>query len=181
MNEKHEHHEDEVKLPRGQRLSGQPESDTPAPQKQEWPEEVDAGGKKTGGALENDPGMKGRVGAEKKAGWQDRPGEEASAEAKTARGIDAQAADPGRVGGPMDGGGRQPVEAPTEKLDKVSSYEGSLSHDREGREGPDMVEKGTERGGNAGPTETSGTKGRDSGNRKGHLKVDEGAGGEMRT
>ena len=48
MAEKHEQHEDERKLERGGALSGKPESDTPAPQKQEWPEEVDAEGEEDG-------------------------------------------------------------------------------------------------------------------------------------
>ena len=121
MAEKHEHHEDERKLERGGALKGQPESDTPAPQKQEWPEEVDVEGKKKpreGGALANDAGMQGRNPAE-----QDRIGQVGSDEAKAARGIEAHEEEPGRAGGP----GRQGVEAPTEKLDRVSSYEGSLS------------------------------------------------------
>ncbi|MGN6367941.1 MAG: hypothetical protein ACTHN5_06735 [Phycisphaerae bacterium] len=141
MAEKHEHHEDEVKLQREGRMSGQAEAETPAPQKQEWPEEAGGEGKKTGksregGALKNDSAMQGRVAAEERAESEprgergavreDRMKEVGSREAKEARGIDAHEADPGRVGGPMDGSGRQAVEAPGRKMDRVSEYEGDL-------------------------------------------------------
>jgi hypothetical protein len=123
--------------------------------------------------LGSDAGMQGQVRATERDAHK-RPAETlddvGGTEAKIARGIDAHEADPGKAGGK-----RQRVDAPVEKLKRVSSYEGSLTHDRESRKNPDQV-RGTKRGENVGPNETSGSQAQSSSKHKGHLKLDNGAG-----
>lgn len=117
-------------------------------------------------AMAGDPAIQGRAAAARNPGGADRLEDVGSAEAKTARGIDAHTPNPGASD-------RQEVHAPTEKLDQVSSYTGSLSNDRESRQNPDAA-RGMQRGGNAGPNETSGSNARMTGPTGGQLESDEG-------